>query len=284
MPLATPNLMIEPRWNQLVAQPRAIFRWLPPALLLLLLNSPIAAAETNKPSRLVTPGDFAVFAKKNFWDANARYHRRNHDPQEAWRFARACFDLAEFATNNTERAEIAEQGIEACRKLIETDPNSAPAHYYLGMSYAQLAQTKSLGALKLVDKMEQEFLLVRGLDPSLDSAGSDRNLGLLYRDAPSFGSIGSRTKAKQHLQKAVELAPDYPDNRLNLIEAYLKWNDRVAARRELKSLEEIWPKARTTLVGDAWAASWHDWQDRLQKVKKKIEEPSRALESPRQKE
>jgi tetratricopeptide (TPR) repeat protein len=284
MPLAIPNSPVKPRPQPLVAA--RLQRLLASAAALLLLAFPAVspAADTNNTPRLLTPADFATYAKKNFWDANARFHRRNHDPQEAWRFARACFDLADFATNNTERAEIAEQGIAACRGLIEKEPGSAEAHYYLGMSYAQLAQTKSLGALKLVDQMEEEFLLVRGIDASLDYAGADRNLGLLYRDAPSFGSIGSRTKAKQHLQKAVELAPEYPENRLNLIEAYLKWNDRVGARRELRGLEEIMPKARTNLVGDAWACSWFDWQNRFQKVKKKIEEPSRAIESPRQKE
>jgi hypothetical protein len=152
------------------------------------------------------------------------------------------------------------------------------------MNYGRLAQTKGLGALKLVDDMEHEFLIVRELDENLDYAGADRNLGLLYRDAPSFGSIGSRTKARQHLVKATQLAPDYPENRLNLIEACLKWNDRNGARREFKSLEEILPQARSNLVGDDWAASWFDWDERLQKVKNKIEEPNKALESPREKD
>ena len=240
--------------------------------------------ETNSPSRLQTPADFAASAKKNFWDANVRYHHRNHDSDDTWHFARACFDLADFATNDTERAEIAEQGIAACQSLLQTNANSVEGHYYLGMNYGQLAQTKSLGALKLVDQMEHEFGVVRGIDPYYDYAGADRNLGLLYRDAPAIGSIGSRTKARQHLQKAVDLAGDYPENRLNLIEACLKWNDRVGARRELKALEELWPKAQAKLVGNAWAASWYDWQNRLDKVKKKIEESSRTIESPRKKD
>jgi tetratricopeptide (TPR) repeat protein len=253
------------------------------SLTLLVACCASPGAETNKAAALLTPTDFAAYAKRKFWDANIRFHRRNHDPQEAWRFGRACFDLADFATNNTERAEIAEEGIAACRILIESEPGSAPAHYYLGMNLGQLAQTKGLAALKLVDDMEHEFLIVRGLDENFDYAGADRNLGLLYSDAPSFGSIGSRTKARQHLQKATQVAPDYPENRLNLIEAYLKWNDRNGARRELKSLEEILPKARTNLVGDDWASSWFAWDKRFQKVKKRIEEPSKALESPREK-
>jgi hypothetical protein len=71
--------------------------------------------------------------------------------------------------------------------------------------------------------MEREFSLARKLDEHFADAGPDHNLGLLYRDAPALGSIGSRAKARQHLQRAVELAPQYPEKRLNLIEAYLKW-------------------------------------------------------------
>ena len=101
------------------------------------------------------------------------------------------------------------------------------------MNLGQLARTKGLGALKLVDQMEREFSRARELDEQLDYAGPDRNLGLLYRDAPAIGSVGSRTRAREHLKRAVELAPQYPENRLNLIEAYLKWGERTGAYREL---------------------------------------------------
>ncbi len=109
------------------------------------------------------------------------------------------------------------------------------------------------------------------------------DLATIYRDAPSMISIGSRTRAKKHLQRAVELAPNYPENRLNLIEAYLKWNDRNAAHNELKTLEELLPRARATFAGKAWEASWADWEERLRKIRKKVEEPSKAP-SPRQKD
>src|SRR5205085_8577123 len=128
----------------------------------------------------------------------------------------------EFATNSAQRAELADQGIAACRELLAREQNSGPGHYYLGMNLGQLARTKGIGALKIVTQMEREFKAARELDETLDQAGSDRNLGLLYRDAPALGSIGSRSRAKQHLERAVELTPDYPENRLDLIEAFLK--------------------------------------------------------------
>ena len=239
-------------------------------------------AQTNQvPPESADVGTGSASAQKVFRNAQTRYNKEPGNSLAAWQFGRACFDLAEFATRNGERAGLAEQGIAASRKALARDSNSAPAHYYLGMNLGQLARTKSLGALKLVGQMEREFISARKLDDHFDYGGPDRSLGLLYLDAPTIGSVGSRSKARQHLQRAVELAPDYPENRLGLIEAYLKWGEREAAGRQLKAIEEVWPGARGEFVGAAWVASWADWEARLKKARKKCEDPHRILESPR---
>lgn len=224
---------------------------------------------------------FAAYAQRNFQGTQAHYREAPGEATAAWKFARACFDLAEFATNKTERASLAEQGMAACQQAIARESNSAPAHYYLGMNLGQLARTKGLSALKLVLQMQREFTRAHDLEEQLDWAGPDRNLGLLYLDAPAIGSIGSRSKAREHLTRAVELAPRYPENRLNLIEAYLQWREPNNARRELAALEEAWPSARTNLVGEAFAASWADWEPRLKKLKQKVEAPPKSLGAPR---
>lgn len=242
-----------------------------------LLGTPRLAAASPAPSKTA----LATAARKEFNAAQARYKAAPESTEAAWQLGRACFDLAEFATRNGERAELAEQGIAACRTALARASNSAPLHQYLGMNLGQLARTKILGALKLVSQMEREFTLARGLDEHLDYAGPDRSLGLLYRDAPAIGSIGSRSKAREHLQRAAELAPDYPENRLNLVESYSKWGDNDAARRELKALEESLPVARSRFSGPAWAASWADWEPRLAAAKSKLEDPAKKLETPR---
>ena len=229
-------------------------------------------------------GDSAARARKDFEKAQGRYREAPQNSEAAWQFARACFDLAEFATNTAERADLAQEGISACREVVARERASVPAHYYLGMNLGQLARTRGLSALKIVDQMEHEFSLASELDEQFDYGGPDRNLGLLYRDAPAIGSIGSRAKARQHLQRAVNVAPHYLENRLDLIEGCLKWGDRNGARRELKALEEILPAARTEFTGPAWADSWTDWDARLEKLKKKIEGPPKTIESPRQKQ
>ena len=206
------------------------------------------------------------------------------DIAAAWKFGRACFDLAEFATNKTERADIAQQGVNACNAAIASNTNSVQAHYYLALNLGQLARTRGLGALRLVSQMEREFLRARELDNTFDYSGPDRSLGLLYMNAPTFGSIGSRTKARQHFQNAIQLAPRFPENRIVYIEAQVKWNERNAARHDLKEYEEIAPALRKELAGPTWTVQWTDWDARLDTLGKDLEKQSRALETPREKQ
>ena len=216
-------------------------------------------------------GEQSGAALQAFRQAQTEYKKQPQDTQAGWHFGRACFDLADFATNNAERAEIAGRGITACRQSIARGSNCAPAHYYLGLNLGQLARTRDLGALKLVDEMEQEFIRAIGLDAAFDYAGPERSLAMLYRDAPAIVSIGSRSKARQHLQRALQMAPQYPDNRLILIESCLKWGDRSGAARELKTLDATWPKAQADFAGPTWTNSWTDWEARREQARKKLE-------------
>jgi len=219
-------------------------------------------------------------AWQKYQQAKTTFQGPGRDAKAAWEFGRTCFDLAEFATNNTQRAEVAQEGIVACREALAQEAKSAPAHYYLGLNLGQLARTRGLSALKLIKEMESEWIAAAELDRNLDYAGPARSLGMLYRDAPAIASIGSRRKAREQLTRAVELSPHYPENRLELIDSYLKWGDRAAAQRELKALEEVWPAARSELAGPTWTARWTDWESHLEKAKKKAEEPLK-LEAPR---
>jgi hypothetical protein len=78
--------------------------------------------------------------------------------------------------------------------------------------------------------------------------------------------VGSQSKARKHLERAVELAPDYPENRLNLAEAALKWRDKKLAQRERDALQILWPVAKTNFAGADWDAFWADWQPRYDKL------------------
>ena len=225
----------------------------------LLVAGQTIFAQTNLP----IPVDMIVYAEKTLETARARHEREPMNAEAAWQFGRACFDRAEFATNDTERATLAVEGIAVMRPLVAREPKLPAAHFYLAMNIGQLARTKLLAALKLVDEMEREFKAARELDEHFEHAGPDRNLGQLYFQAPGWpASIGSKSKAHKHLERAVQLAADYPENQLNLLEAFCEWKDHKGIKRELKAVAELWPAAKTNFTGAVWAASWVDWEKR----------------------
>ncbi|MCX6894755.1 MAG: hypothetical protein NTZ16_04485 [Verrucomicrobia bacterium] len=224
--------------------------------LTLLVAGDTVFAHTTPP----TAADMVAYAEKVLQAARARHEREPTNAEAAWQFGRACFDRAEFAANDTERATLAVEGIAAMRPLVAREPKLAAAHLYLAMNLGQLAL---LAALKLVDEMEHEFKAAHDLDEHFEHAGPDRNLGQLYFQAPGWpASVGSKSKARKHLERAVALAPDFPENQLNLLEAYCQWKDLKGIRRELKSLPALWPAAKTNFSGMAWASSWADWERR----------------------
>jgi tetratricopeptide (TPR) repeat protein len=217
--------------------------------------------------------NFAVRAQTVFNRAQAQYQSDTNDPVTAWQYGRACFDWAGWATNKAQRAEVARDGIAACRQSLLLT-NSAAAHFYLGFNLGQLAQCEMLHGLRLVREMDHEWQMALKLDPSFDYGGPTRSLGLLYRDAPGWPlSLGNRRKALDYLQNAAALAPDDPENILNLAETYLKWGDRDNARKELDALDTLWPKAQKKLTGEAWEQDWYDWSKRRDILREKLDEP-----------
>ena len=225
---------------------------------------------------------FAGRAGAEYHRAQAQFQSNTNDHAAAWQFARACYDFNDFVTNNAGRATLANQGIAACRQSLARESNSAPGHYYLAIELGQLADTKrNLAAYKLVREMEREFKMADDLDEHFDYAGPARCLGLLYRAAPGWPvSIGSRHKAREWLEQAVKLAPDYPENRLNLVESYWQWKDREAAGNELKTLDALWPSAQTNFAGEAWERSWNDWSTRREIARKSLKETAVPLKPP----
>jgi tetratricopeptide (TPR) repeat protein len=221
-------------------------------------------------------------AEAAFQKAFARFHAATNDPDAQLQFGRACFDWADCATSDSQREKIAQQGIDTCRQLVKQDPKSAPGHYYLGMNLGELAETKELGAISIVSEMEAVFRTAATLDEKFDYAGPDRNLGLLYLQAPGWPiSVGDNAKARAHLQRAVKLSPDYPENLLNLIEAEIQWGDQAGARRELAALEKTWPAAQKQFTGDEWAATRADWEKRRAAAGPKVAEAPKPLKPTR---
>jgi len=63
---------------------------------------------------------------------------------------------------------------------------------------------------------------------------------------------------------------------LLLSESYLQWDETTAARKELKDLDLLWPKARTNFTGAAWKQNWEDWTVRRAAAQDKADRLSGA--------
>ena len=215
---------------------------------------------------------FAARAERVFNEAKVAARKNPDDNNASVQLARLAFDWAEYARHDDQREEIAQTGIAAARAVITRESTNSAAHYWLGMNLGQLARTKTLGALKLVREMEDEFHRARTYDPHTDYAGPDRSLGMLYRDAPGWPtSIGSRKKSREHFEDAIRLHPEFPDNQLGLLEAFDDWSDRKNFQRQLPVAEKTIVEAKTKFVGEPWASSWADWNQRLAKMKRRGE-------------
>jgi tetratricopeptide (TPR) repeat protein len=233
----------------------------------------LMAVDTNTP---------VGYLENIFQQTLKRYQTETNSADAAWQFGRSCFDISTLQKDSAAQARYAEKGIDACERALALNSGSAPAHYYLGMVIGQLADTKrNFSALRMVKDMEREFFAARALDKHFDYAGPSRNLGLLYRDAPVLASIGSRSKSRKYLEEAVELAPEFPENQLNLLEVYLKWDYHEEALRQYAQLEKMWPEAEKKFTGVAWEMSWTDWNKRLASVRKRLDKNPKLNEAPK---
>jgi len=79
----------------------------------------------------------------------------------------------------------------------------------LGM---ELSLKKNLSSLSKVKLLEKTMLRILEKLPKYGCGAVHRFLSQLYDAAPGWISIGSTSKSKEHLQKAVHTCPDYPGN------------------------------------------------------------------------
>ncbi len=246
------------------------------SLLLLPVSAPAPAPQAKKPADIplaTFSPRFADAAQIKLINARKRFQADTNSIPAAWALGEACFWRGEFAAKEEERAALAEEGIKVCRALVIRAPTVPEGHYYLAMNLGQLARTKWFDALGIVKDLERGLDLSSGMSPRLDYAGPDRCLGLLYRDAPGWPiSLGSKSKARPHLLKAVELSPEFPENHLVLIETWVMWKEKKTLQRDLDTLAELLPKARLQFKGGEWAAHWDDWDRRWVEVQAKAAE------------
>ena len=236
--------------------------------LLLCVWITIDAPAVDAPPASLAP-KYVALADRRLATAREAAAAAPEDAELAWRLGRALFFRGEFAVGD-DRERLAEEGIAVCERGLAKVPESAELHYYLALNQGQLAREKLFGALGLVRQMRDHLLAAAKAKASLDHAGPDRCLALLFRDAPGWPiSVGNNKEARRHLNKCYLLAPEYPENLLVLLESWIEWGETEALKEKLKAGASVLEKARKQLTGEEWEPYHADWAGRWNAFKKR---------------
>jgi hypothetical protein len=132
-------------------------------------------------------------------------------------------------------------------------PESGLAHYLIACLTGLEAERNQTKGLMLVPVVEHEALLAAKMNPFIDHGGPDRLLGELYLRAPGFPmSVGDSSKAAAHYKRALEFGPDYPENRLGLVEVLMAEEQNKLACDELnKTIGELLGEDRPNVPSKA---------------------------------
>lgn len=155
--------------------------------------------------------------------------------ETAWRLARALYWVGNHSSGEAQLQAL-EKAVESAQKAIALNPKSLPGHYWLGVCYGVYGKAKGImKSLSLVDPIKQEMALVMEMDPAYEDGGPHRVLGRLYHHLPGLVG-GSKSKAAEHLEKAVALGPQRWLNHLYLAQLYLDQDKKDQARELLQKI------------------------------------------------
>lgn len=181
-----------------------------------------------------------------------------------WRLSRAYSWLSDDATDDRNKEQLANTGMELAKQAVAAKPDRVEGHYYLGTTIGQIAYEKKLKAKDLVPQVLAEAKAAVKADPRFDHAGPLRLEGALLSQAPEPPtSVGDHEEGMRTLEHATQLAPDYPLNHLLLGDAY-----RV--NQLLDKAEREYNTVLAAPNNPEWSRQLARWQDQARQGLRKV--------------
>lgn len=174
--------------------------------------------------------------------------------------------LAEHAPDVAFRKQAAQHGIAIAQHARQLDAKRVEGHYWYALNVGLLADVDRDYGLSAVDEMVSTLKVAIDLDPAYDHAGSLRLLGLLHLRAPAPPiSVGSKRKAQQLFQRAIEIHPQFPENYLYLAEAQRDLSRIDDARANLQKMLTLPVPAGYDEPASQWRARAKELLESLKK-------------------
>lgn len=155
----------------------------------------------------------------------------------AWRKCRSLIRLGETKRTKSEKLLVYNSAKENCERALSRSPNSADAHFWLGVGLGRWAETKGMmKALFTLKTIKKEMAETLRLDPN--HGGAHHVLAEILWQVPGIAG-GDKKKALAEFELAVKLSPTHSANYLPLAEAYLHFNRKDEARKAIAALQAI---------------------------------------------
>ncbi|MBT3181123.1 MAG: tetratricopeptide repeat protein [Deltaproteobacteria bacterium] len=185
----------------------------------------------------------------------------------------ASKDAALSSMETSERGKakaLAEQGVEFAERCLMRAPENAGCHYWRAVNTGLYYKIRVIGYQKGIKQMVEDCKAVISVNPDYDHAGAYRMLGQIYTKLPQTGgNVDSTTRdlslAEGYLEKAISLAPDYPENYLALSEVLFAQNKYVEALDSLATAKELTPHWKTDTSYNDWKVTMRGLENKLKK-------------------
>ncbi|GAK60056.1 hypothetical protein U27_07044 [Candidatus Vecturithrix granuli] len=167
------------------------------------------------------------------------------------RLTRSCNNVGEDIDSDDSKPYF-ERAVEYAETMLEKYPDKAETHYFLSVSYGNLAMfTGGKTKVKLSRNVKEHAEKAIRLDPN--HAESHVVLGIYYREIANlnrvlkafakvfFGGLpgGSNEDAERSFLKALELKPDYINAHFQLAKTYEKMKDKDKAIAQYEQVLEL---------------------------------------------
>ena len=164
----------------------------------------------------------------------------NRNYQVEWAFAKYNFFLGRFSGDKDEAEKSLGQGRDAGRIAARLEPEKPDGHFWYAANLGELSKRSPITVgLRSVGDIKESMSKVIELQPPYEGASAYDALAQVELATRLKG--GDAQKAVGFLEKGLALAPDNPNIRLHLGEAYLAVKRDAEARTQLQSLLQMKP-------------------------------------------
>lgn len=181
-----------------------------------------------------------------------------------WKAARTDAWLAGYSSDNVERERHARSGLVYANTALKLQPEGAEALFYHGVLAGFLGDLDNDYGLDAVSKIEADMKALIERDQDVAHGGPWRVFGVLQIRAPGPPvSIGSLRNGKKNLEKALEKAPEWPENHLYLAEAEFLWakeKDKPEFAQQARERLDKWLLGEKAAAPEGHEFEFTDWQ------------------------